>query len=321
MDKNSLSHTTWNCKYHKQTLENPFLGKRLPFFPSSPVPEKPPQAASPCSWACRRLFAPPPQSEPKRSTPAPCSWGGCASTPSQRHWPAALPPHLPTQKLAKMASMTASEASRPVTLSRRAQALRMSGATTSGLNPSLSARAQSRNSSAASRAKCNCRSTVKHSSSPAETSKRSRKAIKLLHALARGRAQRYHRHRTPASGKDAASPGLARRPLAARRESIRPGIGITLNDICHAFTRAGRGNSRTGHTLTGCSSFHSINASPHANRARRNNTAAKPRTGSTLNDICHAFTRAGRGNSLAGSFLTSHSIFHNINTAPAQTTP
>ena len=39
MDKNSLSHTTWNCKYHKQTLENPFLGKRLPFFPPSPVPK------------------------------------------------------------------------------------------------------------------------------------------------------------------------------------------------------------------------------------------------------------------------------------------
>ncbi len=40
MDKNSLSHTTWNCKYHKQTLENPFLGKRLPFFPRLPSPEK-----------------------------------------------------------------------------------------------------------------------------------------------------------------------------------------------------------------------------------------------------------------------------------------
>ena len=30
--------------------------------------------------------------EPKRSTPTPCSWGGCASNPSQRRWPAALPP-------------------------------------------------------------------------------------------------------------------------------------------------------------------------------------------------------------------------------------
>ena len=30
--------------------------------------------------------------EPHRSTPAPCSWGGCASTPRQRRWPAALPP-------------------------------------------------------------------------------------------------------------------------------------------------------------------------------------------------------------------------------------
>ena len=75
-------------------------------------------------------------SETKRSTQAPCSWGLGACTCRRRHWPAALPAHLPTQKLAKMASMTASEASRPVTLSRRAQALRMSGATTSGLNPS-----------------------------------------------------------------------------------------------------------------------------------------------------------------------------------------
>ena len=30
-------------------------------------------------------------SEPKRSTPAPCSWGGCASTRSRRHWLPALP--------------------------------------------------------------------------------------------------------------------------------------------------------------------------------------------------------------------------------------
>ena len=91
MDKNSLSHTTWNCKYHKQTLENPFLGKRLPFFPRLPSPKtaaggKPLLVGLPSSM---RTTAP---SGTKHSTPAPCSWGGCASTPSQRHWPAALPP-------------------------------------------------------------------------------------------------------------------------------------------------------------------------------------------------------------------------------------
>ena len=40
-----------------QTLENPFLGNDVR-FPPSPVPQ-PPQAASPCSWACRRLPPPP----------------------------------------------------------------------------------------------------------------------------------------------------------------------------------------------------------------------------------------------------------------------
>ena len=110
------------------------MGKRRPFsrvlVPQNAAGGKPLLLGLPSSMRTTAPFG------PKRSTPAPCSWGGCASTPSQRRWLPALPPHLPTQKLAKMASMTASEASRPVTLSRRAQALRMSGATTSGLNPS-----------------------------------------------------------------------------------------------------------------------------------------------------------------------------------------
>ena len=33
----------------------------------------------------------PAPTDPHRSTPAPCSWGGCASTRSRRHWPPALP--------------------------------------------------------------------------------------------------------------------------------------------------------------------------------------------------------------------------------------
>ena len=106
-------------------------GVRFPAF-SSP---KTPQAASPCSWACRRLCARPPHSDRNAAHPPPARGAGVrqlrANGTGRPHCG-----HLPTQKLAKMASMTASEASRPVTLSRRAQALSMSGATTSGLNPS-----------------------------------------------------------------------------------------------------------------------------------------------------------------------------------------
>ena len=71
-------------------FENPF-GKTSIHLPRHPVPQNPPQTASPCSWACRREHAPPPQPNPHRSTPAPCSWGGCASTPRRRHWLPALP--------------------------------------------------------------------------------------------------------------------------------------------------------------------------------------------------------------------------------------
>ena len=76
-------------------------------------PQKPPQAAGPCAWACRRLHARPFHSErnaaPKPPTRGawarllrangagrrhcrpPCAWGGSASTSSQRRWPPALP--------------------------------------------------------------------------------------------------------------------------------------------------------------------------------------------------------------------------------------
>ena len=84
------------------------FGERLSSSPLPPSP-KTPQAASPCAWACRRLRARPPQAErnaaylpPARGEdmrqyraegagrrhcrPAPCSWGGCASTRRRRLW-------------------------------------------------------------------------------------------------------------------------------------------------------------------------------------------------------------------------------------------
>ena len=53
-----------------QTLEDPFLGSgcHLPPLPPSP---KTPQAASPCSWACRRLRPLPPQPERNAEHPPP----------------------------------------------------------------------------------------------------------------------------------------------------------------------------------------------------------------------------------------------------------
>ena len=52
-----------------QTLENPFWGTAH-VFPRLPSP-KTPQAAGPCSWACRRLFPPPPHSERNEASPPP----------------------------------------------------------------------------------------------------------------------------------------------------------------------------------------------------------------------------------------------------------
>ena len=67
-----------------QTLENPFWGAAA-VSPQPPSP-KAPQAAGPCSWACRSLFHHRPiWNETKQVRP--CSWGGRASNPSQRHWP------------------------------------------------------------------------------------------------------------------------------------------------------------------------------------------------------------------------------------------
>ena len=49
------------------SLENPFLGNGS-HFPTAPSP-KPPQAASPCSWTCRRLHALSPHSERNAANP------------------------------------------------------------------------------------------------------------------------------------------------------------------------------------------------------------------------------------------------------------
>ena len=66
-----------------QTLENPLFGDGGRFHAASPSP-KTPQAAGPLLVGLppsARSIAP---SGTNRSTPAPCSWGGCASTSSQR---------------------------------------------------------------------------------------------------------------------------------------------------------------------------------------------------------------------------------------------
>ena len=60
--------------------------------PPHPSPQKPQQAAGPCSWACRRLPTPPPQPKRTAAGPPPARGAGQASPRSRRHWPAALPP-------------------------------------------------------------------------------------------------------------------------------------------------------------------------------------------------------------------------------------
>ena len=57
-----------------QSLENPFLGNRPPFSRSPRPPT--PQAAGPCSWACRRLLASPPQPERNAARPPPIRGAG-----------------------------------------------------------------------------------------------------------------------------------------------------------------------------------------------------------------------------------------------------
>ena len=58
-----------------QTLENPFLGGTAHVFSRHPSP-KPPQVAGPCSWACRRLPAPSPQTERTAADPPPARGAG-----------------------------------------------------------------------------------------------------------------------------------------------------------------------------------------------------------------------------------------------------
>ena len=58
------------------SLENPFLGDGSRFSPQPPSP-KTPQAAGPCSWACRHLFSPPPHSE-RNAAPKPPTRGAWA---------------------------------------------------------------------------------------------------------------------------------------------------------------------------------------------------------------------------------------------------
>ena len=69
---------------------------RIPFWGWQPFPRSP---RPPTAAGGKPLLVGLPPSTPtiappelNRSTPAPCSWGGRASNPSQRHWPAALPP-------------------------------------------------------------------------------------------------------------------------------------------------------------------------------------------------------------------------------------
>ena len=61
-----------------QTLENPFWGTAH-VFPRLPSP-KTPQAASPCSWACRRLLPPPPHPN-RNAAPKPPTRGAWVRDP------------------------------------------------------------------------------------------------------------------------------------------------------------------------------------------------------------------------------------------------
>ena len=61
-----------------QSLGNPFLGTGL-VFPRLPSP-KTPQAAGPCSWACRRLPAPPSHAE-RNEAPMPPARGAWVRVP------------------------------------------------------------------------------------------------------------------------------------------------------------------------------------------------------------------------------------------------
>ena len=62
-----------------QSLGNPFLGDRPHLSPVSPSP-KTPQAAGPCSWACRRLHPLPPRKK-RKEAPMPPARGAWARRP------------------------------------------------------------------------------------------------------------------------------------------------------------------------------------------------------------------------------------------------
>ena len=62
-----------------QSLGDPFLGDRPHLSPVSPSP-KTPQAAGPCSWACRRLHPLPPRKK-RKEAPMPPARGAWARRP------------------------------------------------------------------------------------------------------------------------------------------------------------------------------------------------------------------------------------------------
>ena len=69
---------------------------RIPFWGTaavSPSPPSPtPQAAGPCSWACRRLLVSPPQPNRNAERPPPARGAGARRSRAEGYWPAALPP-------------------------------------------------------------------------------------------------------------------------------------------------------------------------------------------------------------------------------------
>ena len=80
----------------------------LPSTPHLSVPQKPPQAAGPCSWACRRLRPPPPHQK-RKEAPLPPARGAWARRPrangaGRRHcrppgyWLSALPTGPPPRQ-------------------------------------------------------------------------------------------------------------------------------------------------------------------------------------------------------------------------------
>ena len=70
-------------------LGDPFLGN-APVVSPPPSP-KTPQAAGPCSWACRRLFLPSPQPERNAERPPPARGAGVRRPRANGYWPSALP--------------------------------------------------------------------------------------------------------------------------------------------------------------------------------------------------------------------------------------